>query len=265
MRPAGILPACCHRASTILDPALNRAMLLRRVIGHVKAQNWTAVALDFVIVVVGILIAFQITEWNDARKTGEREAYVIGQLAADMRVIEQQAERYREIYLGRVAAADRIMAFVASDRDAPEEEAAFLADLSDVMFRLAPIQRSPTFVQLLSSGDVGIIRNDELRDAATRFDREMQVTLRSDEVMIDFWIRYGENLGRKIVLLDAFAEGDVAGRYSVGSYDLAAMRADPAFVSSLSWIRRMHMIAAENNRNITRLSGEMAARLETGR
>lgn len=31
-------------------------MLLRRVIEHVKAQNWTAVALDFVIVVVGVFI-----------------------------------------------------------------------------------------------------------------------------------------------------------------------------------------------------------------
>ncbi|HUH00041.1 MAG TPA: hypothetical protein VMQ83_12835 [Gammaproteobacteria bacterium] len=29
-------------------------MLLRRVIEHVKTQNWTAVALDFFIVVVGI-------------------------------------------------------------------------------------------------------------------------------------------------------------------------------------------------------------------
>ena len=43
-------------------------MILRRVIEHVKAQNWTAVALDFVIVVVGILIAFQITNWNEARR-----------------------------------------------------------------------------------------------------------------------------------------------------------------------------------------------------
>ena len=29
-------------------------MLLRRITEHVKAQNWTAVALDFVIVVVGV-------------------------------------------------------------------------------------------------------------------------------------------------------------------------------------------------------------------
>ena len=89
-------------------------MLLRRVSEHVKGQSWTAVAIDFLIVVVGILIAFQITQWNEARKAGEREAYVVAQLAADMRTIEQLAEEYVEVYRGKVAAADRVMAFVAS-------------------------------------------------------------------------------------------------------------------------------------------------------
>jgi len=43
-------------------------MRLRSLTKHVKDQNWFAVALDFFIVVAGILIAFQITEWNEARK-----------------------------------------------------------------------------------------------------------------------------------------------------------------------------------------------------
>ena len=46
-------------------------MLLRRIITHVKAQNWTAVALDFVIVVVGVFIGIQVANLNDAR--GERQ------------------------------------------------------------------------------------------------------------------------------------------------------------------------------------------------
>lgn len=37
-------------------------MLLRRITEHVKNQNWFAVALDFLIVVVGLLIVFQISE-----------------------------------------------------------------------------------------------------------------------------------------------------------------------------------------------------------
>lgn len=42
-------------------------MLLRNITKHVKDQNWFAVFLDFFIVVAGILIAFQITNWNEAR------------------------------------------------------------------------------------------------------------------------------------------------------------------------------------------------------
>jgi hypothetical protein len=35
-------------------------MILRRVIEHVKAQNWTAMALDFLIVVTGVFIGIQV-------------------------------------------------------------------------------------------------------------------------------------------------------------------------------------------------------------
>ena len=42
-------------------------MILRRITEHVKDQNWFAVALDFFIVLAGILIAFQITNWNEAK------------------------------------------------------------------------------------------------------------------------------------------------------------------------------------------------------
>ena len=44
-------------------------MLLRRVIEHVKAQNWTAVALDFVIVVIGVFIGIQVANRDAARQS----------------------------------------------------------------------------------------------------------------------------------------------------------------------------------------------------
>ena len=43
-------------------------MILRRITKHVKDQNWFAVGVDFLIVVVGILIAFQITNWSEKRQ-----------------------------------------------------------------------------------------------------------------------------------------------------------------------------------------------------
>ncbi len=59
-------------------------MLLRRVIDHVKHQNWTAVALDFVIVVVGVFIGIQVSNWNAARGFAERERILIRELREEV-------------------------------------------------------------------------------------------------------------------------------------------------------------------------------------
>ena len=39
-------------------------MLLRRVIAHVRRQEWTAIGIDLVIVVVGVFIGIQVANWN---------------------------------------------------------------------------------------------------------------------------------------------------------------------------------------------------------
>jgi len=59
-------------------------MLLRRITKHVKEQNWFAVGLDFIIVVVGILIAFQITSWNAARSNAASEGKLMERLENDL-------------------------------------------------------------------------------------------------------------------------------------------------------------------------------------
>jgi len=50
-------------------------MLLRRITKHVKDQNWFAVGLDFLIVVMGIWVALMVSQWtekNQQRKDLER-------------------------------------------------------------------------------------------------------------------------------------------------------------------------------------------------
>lgn len=47
-------------------------MLLRRITKHVRDQNWFAVGLDFFIVVAGVLLAIQVSNWNE-RGANQRE------------------------------------------------------------------------------------------------------------------------------------------------------------------------------------------------
>ena len=42
-------------------------MILRRVIRHVRNQEWTAVLIDFFIVVVGVYLGIELGNWNDER------------------------------------------------------------------------------------------------------------------------------------------------------------------------------------------------------
>jgi len=44
-------------------------MLLRRLLEHVRGQNWFAVGIDFVVIVVGIFVGLQVDEWNQQRET----------------------------------------------------------------------------------------------------------------------------------------------------------------------------------------------------
>ena len=61
-------------------------MLLRSITKHVREQNWFAVALDFFIVVAGILIAFQITNLNEARQERQRTERLFERLEVSLGV-----------------------------------------------------------------------------------------------------------------------------------------------------------------------------------
>lgn len=79
-------------------------MIPRRIYEHAKAHNWFAVAIDFVIVVVGVFIGIQVSNWNTAQ--GDKAEYerALDRLAAETQTnlktldsIEPQIEKSLEI------------------------------------------------------------------------------------------------------------------------------------------------------------------------
>ena len=59
-------------------------MILRRVIAHVRKQEWTAIWIDLVIVVVGVFIGIQVANWNEARADGAAYEAALGRLGAEI-------------------------------------------------------------------------------------------------------------------------------------------------------------------------------------
>jgi len=59
-------------------------MILRRVISHVRNQEWTAIGIDFLIVVVGVFVGLQVSNWNAAQAERARERLLLSELRAEL-------------------------------------------------------------------------------------------------------------------------------------------------------------------------------------
>ena len=139
-------------------------MLLRRVTEHVKAQNWFAVGIDFVIVVVGVFIGIQVSNWNEDREMQRKAAVFTERLTDDLR---KEAWGYESVvaYSRQTNASQRrVLQALAGDIELSEEQ--FLIDAyRATQFRENNRYRA-TFDELVSTGAIGLITDPVLREAA---------------------------------------------------------------------------------------------------
>ncbi|MEM9014354.1 MAG: DUF6090 family protein [Pseudomonadota bacterium] len=91
-------------------------MILRRITEHVKAQNWTAVALDFVIVVVGVFIGIQLGNWNEARSLEAQEDVFLRELKEEIRHNVAQIEIQEQFVGALLSGGERGLEFLASEQ-----------------------------------------------------------------------------------------------------------------------------------------------------
>lgn len=61
-------------------------MILRRVTEHVRAQNWTAIGIDFFIVVLGVFIGLQVQEWSQLQADRQREIQIVSELLDNLEI-----------------------------------------------------------------------------------------------------------------------------------------------------------------------------------
>ena len=104
-------------------------MILRRVIAHFRKQEWFAISLDFLIVVIGVFVGMQVTNWNAARELRASEKSHLAQLrdevATNVRLLDTHQSYTREI----VAAGRRALDFLGNDKACAEKCVDLVIDL----------------------------------------------------------------------------------------------------------------------------------------
>jgi hypothetical protein len=108
-------------------------MVVRRIHEHVVAHNWFAVAVDLGIVVAGVFIANQVSDWNAARAEAEQAQSYRERLAEELDFNARQFETQIAYYRQAQAYGRQALASLAGD-----------APLSDRDFLIAAYQLSQT-------------------------------------------------------------------------------------------------------------------------
>ena len=130
-------------------------MVIRRIREHVAAQNWFAVGIDLAIVVVGVLIATQANNWNEARLERDRAEAYRAQLVEDLRANErmmQDKQAYYQAVLDHATAA-----LEAFDKPAPQLGEAFLVDASQATQISSARAKRFTYDALIAAGDLELL------------------------------------------------------------------------------------------------------------
>ena len=141
-------------------------MLLRRVIEHVKAQNWTAVALDFVIVVLGVFMGLQAQQWFEARNFDAAERTYLAELRAEITANAAMTDSRHEIMNIVVRSGNSAVDFLQADEPCTAQCRDLLVDFfhaSQVLF--APQTR--TVYEEMQR--LGLPRSDAVAAAAAAY------------------------------------------------------------------------------------------------
>lgn len=136
-------------------------MRLRSVTKHIKNQNWFAVFIDFLIVVIGVFIGIQVSNWNE-QLAGEKQATVLlKRLQADLKYDQ-------EVLNAELAYQTVVRKYAMRTVDALNDENA----VSDEQFVIGAYQASQingiwsnraTYNEMQSTGQVNLIKSDSLK------------------------------------------------------------------------------------------------------
>ena len=109
-------------------------MLLRRITKHVKEQNWFAVGIDFVIVVIGVFIGIQVANWNTVQSNKVGLAGSLERLdkevAHNVSLIEKELAKFEEAEERKRLGRETLSACETSTEGQAALER-FLLDLTD--------------------------------------------------------------------------------------------------------------------------------------
>lgn len=137
-------------------------MILQRFARALRAQDWTAALIEVVIVILGIVIGLQITDWYEKRDLNERRdralAMIQGEFEENIYRLDERIEYDRQRLLRNEVMIDAVATGNLAARDAP----VFEQSIAELLYFAPVALRRNVARSLEQSGDMALIDDTEV-------------------------------------------------------------------------------------------------------
>ncbi len=210
-------------------------MILRRLSEAISRQEWSTIAIELVILVVGIFIGLQVDDWNSNRQDRSDELQYVQRLHEDVLLADRLTQRVRDRLLERLEAikSGADVLFGHTDRASLLAEECTAVSASNLFRTNAPPLAA--FDELVGTGRLEIIRDAELLSALISLEQyrtalaALVATTSADSTLVFLPAAFPE-----LIAAQAYTESDTGEIRVSAECDVDAMKSDTAFLNQFT-------------------------------
>lgn len=145
---------------------------MKKIIHHLK-EEWYKYLLEILVITIGILGAFALNNWSEKRENKTKEAAYIISLKKDLEYqVEEIKLQYQISDLMAKKLKNVILNFNKNKRFNLSKS--IIGDLSNLTMRRTFAVKNPTYIELLSTGNLALIEGNPLREELTKYYQELE-------------------------------------------------------------------------------------------
>ena len=171
-------------------------MILNRLSKAITQQNWSVLFVELLVLVIGIFIGLQVDDWYKERNDRLEEVIYIDRLSMELESNIQEIGKQEQIHTTNSTRLKQAIDWIQ------EGKTEFSPDELELMerglcrwFMPFPLELNfGTYEELISTGKLTILRDDELRSAIQAFHSDYKRLQTHLYLPVDYWANLGKNL-----------------------------------------------------------------------
>ncbi len=218
-------------------------MILARLSKSIRKQDWFAVAIEFVVVVVGIFAGLQANEWAQERQDRKQERAALERLFLEAESAHQLLNGYVQQTLRLNQMRRNAVQFADSNAPVPEDELPFKIGINTLAIFPAVMPISVAYDELKSSGKMQLIRSAALRGQIAEFHTNLAFHNQRQRSFGDGVNRFSD-VYRRHVTWDYNPEATTSD-ILLSTYNWESLRSDEAFIFEIIGLLRNQLLAEQ--------------------